>query len=166
MKTISTPELLKFRATDNGFRSLSFQGGFKFLSMVFFLSDNTLKQKQSLGLQEASCPDWKMTTQCGEIAIYSSGQGCGAVQAGLGMATFTTSPTNIRRKIFKFLFLQKKKSNYGISLENIIVERVSYKICYINLKAIPNGTALTGLCSSGGIVGESKYTSHEVPDST
>lgn len=116
MKTISTPELLKFRATDNGFRSLSLssQGGFKFLSMVFFLSDNTLKQKQSLGLQEASCPDWKMTTQCGEITICSSGQGCGAVQAGLGMATFTTSPTNIRWKIFKFLFLQKKIKLWNI----------------------------------------------------
>lgn len=82
--------------------------------MVFFLSDNTLKQKQSLGLQEASCPDWKMTTQCGEIAIYSSGQGCGAVQAGLRMATFTTSPTNIRWKIFKFLFLQKKIKLWNI----------------------------------------------------
>lgn len=81
------------------------------------------------------------------------------------MATFTTSPTHIRWKIFKFLFFAKK-SDYRISLENIIVERVSYKICYINLKAIPNGTALTGLCSLGGIVGESKYTSHEVPDST
>lgn len=123
--------------------------------MVFFLSDNTLKQKQSPGLQEASCPDWELSTQSGEITIYSSGQGCGAVQAGLGMATFTTSPANVRWKLLKFLFLQKK-SSYGISLENPIIERIGYKICYTNLEAITNGTALAGLRSLGGIMGGSK----------
>lgn len=123
--------------------------------MVFLSSDNTLKQKQSPGLQEAICPDWEMSTQSGEITIYSSGQGCKAVQAGLEMATFTTSPANVRWKIFKFLFLQKK-SSYGISLENPIIEMIGYKICYINLKAFTNGTALAGLRSSGGIVGGSK----------